>query len=158
MGLYEHILSETIDTLALRELVTVPHDRTVAEVVETLRDKGLGYALVLGPDGTPVGAFTERVLTRALAAGEIEMSDPVRDHVDERYVKVKLSDPIRKVLVAMSEGGTRFVCVTDDEERPVALTGQKGAMECISEYFPTHVRKMIHRVGAENVSKRREGA
>ena len=158
MGLYDDIVNQRVRSLSLREAIVVPPDRPVGEVIRLMREKGLGCAFVVGAASRPLGAFTQGVVTRSLRSRKISMDDSVGDHLDERWACVRLDDPIRSVLDAMVSRRVRFVCVTDDDGRVAALTGQKGLLEYMAEYFPTHVQNIVHRVGAEAIPLKREGA
>ena len=74
----------------------------------------------------------------------------------ERVPWVKLSDPISDVMEAMQLKNTRILCVVDDKDRVVGLTGQRGLMEYVAEHFPGQV--MVQRVGQTPYLADREGA
>jgi hypothetical protein len=56
----------------------------------------------------------------------------------------------------MQTKNLRFVVVTDEDGKAIALTGQKGLMEYVAEHFPQQV--MVQRVGVKPYSSQREGA
>ena len=70
--------------------------------------------------------------------------------------QVSTSDSISRVLDAMEQSKTRFVVVVDGDGKVGGLTGQKGLMEYIAEYYPGEV--MVQRVGTKPFSVKREGA
>ncbi len=157
MGLYEDIWTEPCRQLRLRELVPLDPTTPIRDAIAALRDRRLGCAIVVDAVGRPTGMFTERSLTRALAGGALSLDDPVATCLDPELSTVALYEPIARMLDAMNQRGTRFVCIVDAGGKAVAITGQKGLMECLAEYFPRQVNVMARRVGVDAVSRKREG-
>ena len=107
--------------------------------------------------GEPVGTFGEAGLIDLLLAQPAAIySAPVKDHLDAKWAKVGLDSPIAAVLRAMETERLRFVCVTDEQGKVAALTGQKGLMEYIAEHFPNQA--MVQRLGGKPSMTKREGA
>lgn len=155
MGLQENLRNETVDQLALREAIRVDPEMRVREAVERMREASLGCAIIVDGQQHPLGTFTEEDLIGLLVEDPRDLDDPVDAHRSAKWASVRLSDPIAKVLLAMRLKNLRFVCVTDEESRVAALTGQKGLMEYIADHFPQHV--MVQRVGMKPSTQQREG-
>lgn len=60
-------------------LVTSTPESSVLEVAQLLTRRGVGAALVTGPDGRLAGIFTERDLLHLVASGEDVRDRPVAD-------------------------------------------------------------------------------
>lgn len=156
MGLHENIRNEPVSTLALREPVIVAPDATIRKAIEQMRNRKLGCAIVVDPAGKPAGMLTESMLTQLLAQDHGAVESRVGDHMAERLPRVRLTDPIEDVLDALHMKNIRFLCVVDEEDRLVGLTGQKGLMEYVADHFPGGV--MAQRIGGAPFSDKREGA
>jgi CBS domain-containing protein len=90
--------------------------------------------------GRPIGFFTERKVIEVLAQGYTDLDEiPVSEHLDEAWFAVHEDAPLCDAVDAIQRRGARFLCVTDDEGRVVALTGQKGLAEYIADHFPNLV-------------------
>jgi len=153
MGLRENISSEKVGELPLREAIAVAPSTTVREAVDRMRGKRLGCVVVVDDSGKPQGTFTEEELIKVLGGG---LDAAVGGHLSPQWASVRIDAPIASVLEEMKSKNLRFVVVTDEEGRAVALTGQKGLMEYVAEHFPQQV--MVQRVGVKPYSAQKEGA
>lgn len=156
MGLQENLHSETVRELALREPVTVHPDTPVREVVEKMKARRLGCAIVVDAGHKPLGMFTESMLIERLSAGERELNTSVSDWMATQWPCVNEHDPIVDVLDAMRTRNVRFLCVVDDDGKLVGLTGQRGLLEYVADHFPSQV--MVQRIGGTPHLRSREGA
>ena len=156
MGLLDNMRSEPVERLSLRSPVEVDPTTSVREVIQEMRASRLGCAILVDADRKPVGMFTERMLTKKMAAGTAFLDEPVSSHAVDDWPCVKLSDPIEDVLKSLVSKNVRFICVVDAEGRTAGLTGQKGLMEYIADHFPEQV--MVQRVGNTPYLQQREGA
>jgi len=156
MGLQENLRQEPVSRLALREAITVSPETTLREANAMMREKQLGCVIIVDDQQRPVGTYTEEELIKVLAGDVSQLDEPVKDHISPRWAAVSRQDPVAKVLEAMQSQDLRFVCVTDDERKATALTGQKGLMEYVAEHFPNLV--MSQRVGSKDYTPEREGA
>ena len=145
MGLHENMIQEPVSSLSLRSPVTCAPDTKLADVIAQMRAGQLGCAIVVDADGRAVGMFTESMLTQIIANGTIRPEDPVQEHMSERFPWVRDTDPVVDVLDAMQTKNVRFLCVLDDKDAVVGVTGQKGLMEYVADHFPGQV--MVQRVG-----------
>ena len=157
MGLKENLLTEKVTELPLREAITVSEESTVATVLDRMREKHLGCAVVADAAGKPLGVFTERTLIDLMLKGTVQWETmPVRDCLEKEWFSVPAATPIAEVVGLIREHAARFVCVTDAEGRVVGLTGQKGVSEYIADHFPRQV--MVQRLGGKPGLNTREGA
>ena len=156
MGLLENIRTEPVTRLALREAILVERSLSVREAVRRMKQKRLGCVIVVSSEGCPEGTFTEEELIHLLVERPQALDEQVGQHLSTKWAAVGHEAAIVQVLEAMQSQNLRFVFVTDDEGRAVALTGQKGLMEYIAEHFPRQV--MVQRVGGKLAMEEREGA
>lgn len=156
MGLHSNMRSEPVSRLALRTPVLLQPGDTVRAAVEQMRAQQLGCVFVVDADRKPTGIFTEHMLNRILITNVDALDDPLREHMEDSWCSVKITDEIVDVLAAMQAHDVRFVCVLDEQGRVAALTGQKGLMEYIADHFPDQV--MVQRIGCSPYIQQREGA
>jgi CBS domain-containing protein len=147
---------ETVASLPLREAVKVSPSASLRDVVTKLRSNELGCAIVVDIEDKPLGIFTERALMKLLLGGVDLDQASVGEHLDPRFAVVSSSDPIRRVLMEILDGGHRFLAVVDENGRTVGLTGQRGLAEYVSEHYPQQV--MVQRLGGSQSLQNREGA
>jgi len=157
MGLKENLQTETVSRLPCREAILISPDTSVRQAAEILQSKKLGCAVVVDPEGKPIGVFTERTLIALLLQQPDNLDNiSVRDHLEAEWFSVRDSDPISAVLDLVQNRGARFVCDLDEHGKTIGLTGQKGLSEYIADHFPEQV--MVQRVGGQLGMETREGA
>lgn len=157
MGLKENLQTETVSKLPCREAILVPPDMSVKQAAGILQSKKLGCAVVVDPEGKPIGVFTERTLIALLLQQPDNLDNiSVRDHLEAEWFCVHDNDPISAVLDLVQNRGARFVCELDAQGKAIGLTGQKGLSEYIADHFPAQV--MVQRVGGQLGMENREGA
>lgn len=155
MGLQQDILNQPVSELELRDIIVVDRHATVRQAISLMRQKRLGSVVIVDEQGKPLGKFTERLLIRLLLNHPDGLDQAVCDHMASAWAYVEKTDPIAKVIEAMESKKLRFVIVLDENGRPVALTGQKSAMEYIVDHFPRQVR--VQRMSSEFFTGQREG-
>ena len=157
MGLVENIKTELAKHLPMREAALLDEGSTVGAALEEMRARRIGCAFVVDEHRRPIGMFTERKLIELLVQGYEDLDElPLDEHLDEAWFAVNQSAPICSVIDTIQRRGARFICVTDDEGRVVAVTGQRGLAEYVADHFPQHV--MVQRLGAKPGLETREGA
>jgi len=156
MGLMDGLKSETVDKLALRQAITVDVSATVRQTVTKMREGKLGCAIVVDANQKPVGVFTEAMLRHLLLESPTDLDGTIEAVMADSFPWVQTTDCIDLVLDAMELKNSRFVVVVDADGKVCGLTGQKGMMEYIAEYFPGEV--MVQRIGTKPYPDSREGA
>ena len=156
MKLKQNLQHEPVSTLALRKPVTASRDVTIREAIERMRQAKLGCTVIVDPTNKPLGIFTESMLTQLLARDPALVDDRLENHMAEHWPRVRMTDPISDVLEALHLKNMRFLCVVDEHDRLVGLTGQKGLMEYVADHFPEQVA--VQRIGGAPFQARREGA
>ncbi len=156
MGLLSGIEKDAVSELALRKAITVEPSSSVRQVVKQMREGGLGCAIVVADDGKPIGIFNEAMLRHLLIESPAALDGEIQSVMATPFPWVRATDTVETVLEAMETKNSRFVVVLDDDGKPCGLTGQKGLMEYIADYFPGEV--MVQRVGTKPIPESREGA
>ncbi|QNN21087.1 CBS domain-containing protein [Planctomycetales bacterium ZRK34] len=157
MGLRENILREPISVLQLRPYAAVTADATVRQAVEAMRDKQIGAAMIVDEAGKTLGMFNEKMLIRLLINDPTLLDEPVEKHMTTNIFTVQASDPIARLISTMQNRRLRWVSINDAEGRPTALTGLRGVVEYVADYFPHQVK--VQPIDGSKVSiKTREGA
>ena len=156
MGLFENMNTEPVKNLNLREPVLAKPEESVREVASAMRGKNIGCAVLVDDNRTPVGMFTESMLTQIVANKACGLDEPVSAHAVDRWAQLSILDPIVSVLEALEIKNVRFLSVVDESGRVCGLAGQKGLMEYVADHFPGQV--MVQRVGQNLSMQKREGA
>jgi len=152
----EHPVEAELVELELRELIAVKPSTTVRQAVELMRAKRLGCVVIVDEDGKPLGKFTERLLIKLLLNHENGLDYPVADYMASAWAQIQKTDPISKVIDCMESKALRFIVIVDDQGKAIAMTGQKGVMEYIADYFPRQVK--VQRMRSKLFMDQREGA
>ncbi len=156
MGLRNDITNAPVSDLPLREVMSVPPTATCRQAVATMRDKRLGYVLILDDAGRISGMFTERHLIKLLLADPKQLDDPIDKHMSRSDKSVRQDAPIATVIEKLQSLEWRFVCVVDEQGKAVGVTGQRGAMEYLADHFPRQVK--VQKMKSKLFMDQREGA
>ena len=157
MGLIENLHNERVGDLSLRQAPIVPPECTILEAIEQMRAAHQGCAIVVDPQGKPLGTFSERMVIELLVSQAADLAHlRVGNLLDAQWFCVRRDDRLTKLFDAIQKQGARFLCVTDEEGHVIALTGQKGLAEYIAEHCPQQV--MVQRIGGQPGQQDREGA
>jgi predicted transcriptional regulator len=156
MGLRENIRTEPVTEIRHRALIAVSRQTSVKEAAEKLRRYKVGCVIVTDQEGKPVGKFTERLLMKLLLEDARALRLPVERFMYPDPDAIGMNEPIGKMVDVMKHKKLRFLCVTDPEGRAVALTGQHGLMEYITEHFPRQVKVQL--LQSKLAMDQREGA
>ena len=140
MGLREDLQSHTVNELILRPYAPVRSGATVSDAVTAMKAAGIGAAMILDESCKPIGMFNEKILIRLLANNPDALSEPVEQHMTRHVVCVRRDQPIATLISVMQENTLRWVCVTDEQGRAEFLTGLRGVLEYVTDYFPREVK------------------
>lgn len=139
-ALEQAILYDTIDSLQLGPVISVPLEATLRETVETLQREHIGCVLVVGADGSLAGIFTERDLLTRVAGRSLDWSrERVCDYMTREPETLQRDHRIAWALNFMAVGGYRHVPLTDEAGRPVGVVSIKDIVALIVDLFPTQV-------------------
>ena len=137
------ILATQIRELQLEAPATVPADATLAQAVELLQKRHIGCVLVVGPDGTLAGIFTERDLLNRVAGKRLDWTkSKVIDHMTRDPESLRPDDRVAWALNRMHVGGYRNVPLVDSNKKPVGLVSVKDIVAFVVDLFPSSVLNM----------------
>ena len=156
MGLQDDFQNDKVNQLEIRDAPTASPSQSVRDCVEIMRDKNLGCVMVVDQQQKPIGMFTESMMIEILADDPSGMDDPVEKRMAERYPWVRDTDPIADLVTAMENNNIRILCVLDENDHLVGVTGQRGVMEYVADHFPGEVT--VQRIGLPPYMSDREGA
>lgn len=98
------------------EVVTLPHNSTVRDLVSLLVDKKIG-AVVVSSESSPVaGIVSERDVVRGLAGGPDVLDDPVSSIMTGDVVTAEPDQNVHELARLMTERRIRHVPVVVDGE------------------------------------------
>lgn len=97
-----------------REVVTADPDTPIAEIVVTLKDRGIGAVIVAGEGDIPAGILSERDIVRAMPKhGAKLMTMRASDLMTREVVTCTLEHTIDEVMKIMTEGRFRHLPVIE---------------------------------------------
>lgn len=95
-----------------RSIVSVPTDRTLAQVCDVLAGRRIGAVLVLDPTGGLAGILSERDVVRALAHdGPAALDRPVTAYMTHAVQTCTPQDSVGEVMARMTAGRFRHLPV-----------------------------------------------
>ncbi len=129
-----------VEVLALKLQPPLVLDRStrVRDVIQAMRDQGLGYALITEDDRL-VGIFTERDVLLLVVDNTKLLSLPVSEHMTAQPTCIGENDPVWSAVVHMHEGGFRQLPVIDKESRVVGCVRHKDVAEYLVDHFADRV-------------------
>ncbi len=156
MGLREDIQQQPISELALRPYVAVDAQTTVRNAVTKMKQLNLGAAIIVDSAGKAVGMFDEKKLLRLLTERPGGLDEPVGTHLSQQIVCLPRTATIAQLIATMQSRNLRWVCVVDDGGNPVAMTGLRGVVDYVADYFPRQVK--VQPMDVKLAMEEREGA
>jgi CBS domain-containing protein len=107
-------ISEVIGRKQVRDVVTIPPDATVRDLLALLAEHNIG-AVVVSDDGATVdGIVSERDVVRQLNGHDESLGAPVRDIMTTVVHTASSTDPLDDVRTVMTERRFRHVPIVDD--------------------------------------------
>ncbi|KAB1074205.1 CBS domain-containing protein [Methylobacterium planeticum] len=98
-----------------RTVVTVQPDRSIADAIHVLSEKGIGALVVTDAAEAVLGILSERDIMRALARqGAGAMDAPISSHMTTNVTTCKRDTTIEEVMHLMTDGRFRHVPVCDE--------------------------------------------
>ena len=111
---------------------------SVDGVIQSMRERHLGYALITDEDKL-VGIFTERDVLRSVLEEDEVLQQPVSMLMATEPVCVSAQATVWRVVSLMHEGGFRQIPVVDEQQRVVACVCHKDVAEYLVSHFARHV-------------------
>ncbi len=124
--------------LELQPPLVLDSNSRVADVIETMRRHGLGYALI-ETAGRLAGIFTERDVFLSVLGNDTVLGEPIARHMTADPERVKAGDPVWQVIVMMHAGGYRQVPVVDAEGRVLGCVRHKDIAGYLVDHYAAHV-------------------
>lgn len=118
------------DVMRSNGLLTVSPDDKVLDVVKSMYERGVGSALIVGPEGGLVGIFTERDLVKLVASGG-NLEGKVGEYMTRNPVTAKPEDPLPLVASKMIEGGFRHMPVVDESGKLVGIVSIRDVLRAL---------------------------
>lgn len=95
-------------------VITVPPDATLAQAAAVLHREQVGAAVVAGPDGAPIGVFSERDLARVVAeSGPDGLALGVADAMSRELITAEPGSTIDHLMGLMTDKRVRHVIILD---------------------------------------------
>jgi len=134
-GLQKRIMSESIYHLKPNAPVLVRPEMPVRQVVEKMRERKMGSALVVDEDENLIGIFTDRDLLQKVGFEQSEADDiPIHALMTLDPVVLREDDSIAYALNKMSVGGFRHIPIVKGN-KPVGVITVKDVFHhlCLPE-------------------------
>lgn len=97
------------------EVVTASPDTSIAQIVATLKAKGIGAVIVAGAGGAPTGILSERDIVRAMPEhGAKLMTMRASDLMTRKVVTCTPEHSVHDIMKLMTEGRFRHLPVIED--------------------------------------------
>ena len=111
---------------------------TVDSVIQAMRERHLGYALITDEDKL-TGIFTERDVLLSVLEEDDVLHQPVSTLMATEPACVSATDTVWRVVSLMHEGGFRQVPVVDEQQRVLACVRHKDVAEYLVSHFARHI-------------------
>jgi len=111
----------TISLMA--QFVRVDPETSVQEVAKAMGAAGVGHAVVIAGDGSPLGIIGTTDLAREIATGNIPVSAPARALMRPPCVMREAEAREPALLMEMIRGATGAICLTQDGSVATPLAG-----------------------------------
>ena len=107
-------MSQTIEQVMSREVLTVRAGATLGEVARVLRGRNVGSALVVDEAGAPVGLISERELVDSVAGSRSPDQGQASTWTTDGFLALPRTTTLGAANDAMRDGRQRHAAVTDD--------------------------------------------
>jgi CBS domain-containing protein len=116
----EWVYQVTVDTILEKkghDVFSITPDTTIIETARLLREKRIGTAMVLDPDGSIAGLVSERDIVTGLAEnGPDVIRDPVSRIMTKKVIVCQPDDNMVLIMSCMSDRRIRHLPVMDGDE------------------------------------------
>src|SRR3989441_4627646 len=117
------------------EFLTMPPQRSVFEAAKAMAARRHGFAIVMSPDGKPIGIVTEwDILAKVVAPGRNPADVRLQDVMTPTLVSVDANEDIDRVAKLMAQDGTRRVLVTQDGKL-LGVIRVQTILACMRDYI-----------------------
>lgn len=110
------------ELLTGREVLTLGPDATAADAARAMTDHHVGAVLIAGPEGQPLGIFTERdLMKRVVVVGSDPSAVKLGDLMTEELFTAVADQSVTEVAQAMQDRHIRHLPVVDGKAHVVGL-------------------------------------
>jgi CBS domain-containing protein len=124
--------------LELQAPLVLDSNAGVADVIEAIRQSGLGYAL-LETHGRLAGIFTERDVFLSVLGNDAALDEAVARYMTADPARVKAGTPVWHVIDMMHAGGYRQVPVVDGDDRILGCVRHKDIAGYLVNHYAAYV-------------------
>jgi CBS domain-containing protein len=136
-GVEHSIMVDPLATLHSPKPEMVSPETSLADVVRHMRERNVGYVLVVDDDGSLAGILTERDLLCKIAGQITDLgSVPVKQWMTQNPTALAPTEPIKHALFLMAHNGFRHVPLVDESGRPQAISTVRHLVEYIERLSP----------------------
>lgn len=117
-------MSSPLRALVGRTPVTCPPDTAIGDVLRMMQSAKVGSMIVAGPDGAPLGIFTQQDLIGRVLLAEVPLSAPIAKAMTPNPFTLPASASAHEAVLAMAKYGFRHVLVVE-EGRLIGLISER---------------------------------
>jgi CBS domain-containing protein len=143
-----------VKELAVRAVVKVDKDTTVADCAKIMRNEHVG-SVIVADGGKPEGIVTDRdIVIEVVATGLDPATLTAGDIMSTPVATVRESDDIFDALARMRERGVRRLAVVDDAGRLTGVLAVDNLLEVLAEQVDSVVRVLKAEQTKETLTRR----
>lgn len=132
------LLSKTLADLAPRQPLIAHVDISLAEAVNQLKERNVGFMALVDDEGKLMGVFSEGdVFTKVACKIEDMTQEKVKDYMTSSVTTLKINDHIAHALHLMAIHRFRHIPIVDDEDRPEGVISFRSVVHYIKENYVT---------------------
>jgi signal-transduction protein with cAMP-binding, CBS, and nucleotidyltransferase domain len=137
MAIEQSVRHVDVTALDMPDPVILDQGRPIREVIERMRERGTGVALLTSEGSPPqlAGIFTERDLLLRVVGEKGALDRPASELMVSEPQAVKESDPIERAVAIMNREGFRHVPVHGADGRVVGCVRHKDIIRYLVEHF-----------------------
>jgi CBS domain-containing protein len=123
------VLCESIGSIGLKDPLTVELDTPLHHAIAMMKSKRIGSLVVVNPDRTIAGIFTERDCLMKVAGRESEFENrPIKEFMTPDPFRELPDVSIAYALNIMANGGFRHVPIVDQDDLPIGIISVKDVV------------------------------
>lgn len=129
---------ERIHGLRMRPPVCLPKETPLKRVLEMMREKKTGCA-ILTDEKKIVGIFTERDALTRVVEQKIDLKTPIEKLMTPDPKVLKIEDSVADAIRLMNQGGYRHIPILDSREWVQGVVSVRDILKYLAEHFPYEV-------------------
>jgi CBS domain-containing protein len=136
----EQLAQTCVSDIAQRRAVCLNQDRSLEEVVVSMREFRRGSVLAMGPNNELLGIFTERDLAQ-ISTNDNWRRSLLSDHMSVP-VRVLETDSVAHALTLMKSQGCRRLPIVDSQGIASGVLSIRDILTWIVEHYPTEFQNL----------------